>query len=1113
MYFNLKINLQGLSYVVNSRKGLLKKIALSSFYILLCLPMYAQITLKSPAASLESILFKIRNQSGHDLFYDANEIKDIKVAVDLKNATLEEALRLVFQGQAFTYRIENKTILIQAAKVPAPSKQENYINGRVIDQNGEALAGVSIRLKTDRTKVVSSDRQGYFSLPLSADGEIITLSLIGYSSKESKANRHQKLALIELRSEEQSIDDVVVTGMMERKKESFTGASTSFSGNQLREVGNSNVIQTLKSLDPSFLMLDNNLAGANPNALPQIEIRGKTSVPGQNLSDVFGMDPNQPVFILNGFETNLQTIVDLDINRILSVSILKDAASTAIYGARASNGVVVIETIKPKAGPLRVSFNNDNSFEFPDLSAYNMMNAKEKLEYEVLAGRYRNASVGNSPFVQLELDELYNKNLRRVQQGVDSYWLKEPVRTGISNNSSLYVDGGADAFSYTVGFNYKIQNGVMKGSDRDTWGGNVTLNYRKDKITFENTTFVKGFQSNESPFGQFSSWVNTNPYYEKTNERYLENTKTAEFAGILVNNPLFDANLNSYNKNNNMEIQNNLRLGYKINNQLNWSTALQLLKGYSINEKFVDPASNDFINSNQLRKGRYDNRRSDNFSYNFNSMLSYSQKFATDHEVTANFRVEANERKNESIALSAEGFPEGNMGNPKFAYSYLNNGTPSSNRSVYRTINSLITTNYAFKSKYMMDLSYRIDGSTAFGSSKQYSPFWSAGLGWNAHREEFLKDQTWITRIKLIANVGMTGNQNYGSISSQSIYDYNTNAYFNQFGQGLTLSGLGNPDLIAQSTKQYNIGTDFALFNNRFSGWINFYLKNTDPLVVPLDLPSSTGIYSYPINVGALHTKGWDARLEYSLIQRPEKQTIWKINLTVAHYKDKYKNFDNKLASLNKEQELNKSLLRYHDGYSPSSIWAAKSEGIDPGTGREIFVSEEGLYTFDYNEAEVLAVGNSQPVAEGVFSTSFFLKGFNFGAYFRFRLGADIFNAALFDKVENISYTSIINNQDKRALYDRWKNPGDISSFVAISQTAITPASSRFVQQENSFSGESINFGYTFSKQEWLRSLGVKSLNVTAYMNEFFRVSSVLRERGIHYPFARSGSISVRASF
>ncbi|MCH5686845.1 TonB-dependent receptor plug domain-containing protein [Niabella sp. W65] len=205
-------------------------------------------------------------------------------------------------------------------------------------------------------------------------------------------------------------------------------------------MGNLNVVQSLKTLDPSFIVLENNLQGSNPNALPTIELRGKTSLAAATLNDEFAEDPNQPLFILDGFPTTLQRITDLDINRIESVTLLKDAASTAIYGAKAANGVVVVETVKPKPGELRVSYNADFMVQMPDLSDYNLMNAAEKLEFERLAGRYT-LYTNTLPEQQLALNQLYDNKLKEVQRGVNTYWMNEPLRTAVTNGHSLQVSG------------------------------------------------------------------------------------------------------------------------------------------------------------------------------------------------------------------------------------------------------------------------------------------------------------------------------------------------------------------------------------------------------------------------------------------------------------------------------------------------------------------------------------------------------------------------------------------------------------------------------------------------------------------------------------------------
>jgi TonB-dependent SusC/RagA subfamily outer membrane receptor len=246
----------------------------------------------------------------------------------------------------------------------------------------------------------------------------VLFSYVGYDDKVISYNLKNTSAFskVVMYTNVTQLADVVVTGVYERKKESFTGASATFKTDELKAVGTSNILQSLSTLDPSFKMMESSQFGSNPNVMPDIEIRGKTSVAG--LKEEYGTDPNQPLFILDGFETSLETIMNLNMNRVASVTILKDAASTAIYGSKASNGVVVIETKAPARGRLQLSYKGDYGISLADLSDYNLMNSREKLEFETLAGVYKDNS--GDPFAQIRLDDLRNKRLLEIERGVEN---------------------------------------------------------------------------------------------------------------------------------------------------------------------------------------------------------------------------------------------------------------------------------------------------------------------------------------------------------------------------------------------------------------------------------------------------------------------------------------------------------------------------------------------------------------------------------------------------------------------------------------------------------------------------------------------------------------------
>lgn len=1087
-----------------------------------------QVSLKKQKVNLESILKDLEKQSGYSFFYKKAEVAPLEnLSVDLQNIPLRQALNSILEDVNLTYHFFDKTVVIKKkdrVRSISPSGtfnltdpfhqvRQQFIRGKVIDDNNQAISGATIRLKDDPKKVVNSLEDGSFTLPITALNETLVVSFVGFENQEVKAVLNGREMVVKLKKKDNAMDEVVVTGMMTRKKESFSGATATFTGEELKMVNNQNIVASLRALDPSFIQIENNAIGSNPNMLPTIELRGQTSIASSNLRDEFSTDPNQPLFILDGFETNLRTIMDLDMNIIQSVTILKDAASTAIYGSRASNGVIVVETIKPKAGKVILSYTTDMQSQIPDLSSYNMMNATEKLEFERLSGRY--TASNNIISQQLELDQLYNDRLATVLRGVDTYWLDKPIQTGFSHRHSLSARGGEGAVIFDIGLNYKDTKGAMKGSGREDWGANLNLNYRAGKLNIANRAFVTGYKSNESPYGSFSTWVNTNPYYEflPASEKYLAYQDRSRTSGYYwsVYNPLYDANLSSFDEGKNYVVNNNLMLTYDFNSALRLTASGQISKGLTNTDKFLSPLHSSFQNVENRKKGSLTHREASSFGYTANAMLTYGKVLNEVHAITANLRGEVSETQNTLNGYTAVGFPAASNGNPSFAFGFETDSRPSASTRVTRRTSLVGSVNYSYAQKYNFDVNYNVDGSTSFGSNNLFSPYYSFGASWNAHHESFMKGISWINVLRLRGNIGVTGNQNFGNVS-QSVFNYNTDV--NRFGQGISLVALGAPDLEWQRTRQTSIGMDLTLFNNKLNVQLNAYDKFTDPLVVAVTLPSSTGLSAYPFNAGTLDYKGLEATVNYSPIYRPKDRFVLTFGLTGSMLKAKYDHFDNKLNSLNQEMRESNALIRYRDGYSPNTLWAVPSLGIDPGTGREVFLTKAGEQTFNYNIDNLQAIGNAQPLAEGILRTSLAYKGFTANVMVRYILRKDNFNTALFNKVENMSEEEIVNsNQDKRALYDRWQQPGDEAQFKGIAITTTTPISSRFIQRENSFSGESITFGYEFRNKRWLDQVKLSNLRINALMNDIFYTSTVKRERGISYPFTRSVSLSLNATF
>ncbi|WP_302544192.1 carboxypeptidase-like regulatory domain-containing protein, partial [Butyricimonas faecihominis] len=381
-----------------------------------------------------------------------------------KRKLLSDRRTVIVTIQLFMILLLGFPLLTRAGTVDSTRVANREVRGKVVDEKKQPIPGVSVRLG-GTSMGTATDVDGKFKLLIPADTATLVVSFIGMKTEIVKIPRlktgvEQKELTIVLREEDVKLEDVVVTGIFTRKKESFTGSASTYVAAELKTMGTQNVLQSLKTLDPAFAIIEDNQFGSDPNRLPNMEIRGKSSMLG--LRDELDADPNQPLFILDGFESTLAAINDLDINRVASITILKDAASTAIYGSKAANGVIVVETVKPEAGKLQVSYTGNMNLSIPDLSSYNLMNSREKLEFERLAGKYEPESW--SAVNEVMLNRLYNDKLKNIESGVDTYWLAEPLRVGVNQKHSLYVQGGEGNFLFGLGAGYNGISGVMEKS-------------------------------------------------------------------------------------------------------------------------------------------------------------------------------------------------------------------------------------------------------------------------------------------------------------------------------------------------------------------------------------------------------------------------------------------------------------------------------------------------------------------------------------------------------------------------------------------------------------------------------------------------------------------------
>jgi TonB-linked SusC/RagA family outer membrane protein len=1074
-----------------------------------------RITFELQNRSLDEGLQELGKISGFRMTYSSQLVLKYKnVSVEKGVRSVRETLDLLLENTNLTARIQNSRILIVEKEsdlgneIP-PSK---VILGKVTDEKGEPLPGVSIRIK-NTSRGTTTDSEGKFSLE-SEVNEMLIFYYVGYQPLEIMAGRIPPVTILSEKTEE--LSEVVITGIYTRSKESFTGSSQTYMAKDIKAIGNQNILQSLKTLDPSFAVIENNEFGSDPNRLPDIEIRGKSSVIG--LTEQYGTDPNQPLFILDGFETTLATISYLSMDRVESITILKDASATAIYGSKAANGVIVVETKRPESGRLKFSYNLNTSFNFADLSDYNLMNSEEKLEYERLTLYFGNLDENGNITSDTGETTYYNR-MKEIRRGVDTYWLNEPLRFAMSHNHNLFIEGGDSNLRYGATLSFGDTQGVMQGSSRKVTDGNVKLLYRKGRLAFTNSLSVDYIHADREKIA-FSAFSRANPYHRKYNEtggidmimesfQYLDiNTFSTKW--MYVYNPLFDKSNNNMNGTESLGFTNNFELEWTVLDGLRAMGRIGIRQSSEQSKVFRSPFNSEFAGTAEMEKGSYRETNTRNNNYDGNISLTYGKLLDEKHMVNAVAGLRFNQVSSAYSGYQVVGFVDDDFANPTFAFHYPEGKKSDFQESKRRSASWYLNTGYAYDGRYLMDATFRTDGSSVYGTSKHFTTTWSTGLAWNIHNESFIKNNSIpFNLLKIRASIGNPGNQNFSDYISMRVYRYNQDNR-NPFGSSVIISNSGNKELKWQKTLDRNIGFDMVVLNNRLRINLDYFNKNTDPLLVFVSLPSSTGITSMPQNLGRQVTKGFTLSSNYALLKKDKLN--WSVNLNTRRLQSEYRDIDQSLDNFN-QQNRSRNLIRYYNGGSPSDLWAVKSLGIDPATGREVFLNKNDRQTFLYNYDDERVVGNSEPDLDGIIGTSFFYKGFTASANVRYRIGGQVFMQTLYQKVENVTVENILSNHDKRALYDRWKNPGDQAKFKAISQTEVTPISSRFVADNNVLSGESISIGYETTDAKWMKTFGASSLTFRAYMNDIFRVSTIKNERGIDYPFARSVSFSLSARF
>lgn len=647
----------------------------------------------------------------------------------------------------------------------------------------------------------------------------------------------------------------------------------------------------------------------------------------------------------------------------------------------------------------------------------------------------------------------------------------------------------------------------MKGSDRERISTFFKLSYYKaNKIHIANSSTINWIRSEESPYGSFYQYAQLNPY----DSPYDEKGELRPMLSYRMTNPLYEASLGSYNKGEQFNFMNNTDFQFWIKPEWRIDASFSFTKYKNDSRRFISPKSKEELqNENAAQRGKLTENFNKSLMYSGKLMMSYNKYLTKKLYMSLMGGTNVDASSMDQSTYQSIGYYSDKLAHPGFAMGYPVGGHPSGSDEIDRSVGFFANANTIYDNRYFLDLIYRYEGSSKFGKDKRFAPFWSVGAGWNIHNEKFMKGKK-IQTMKLRASVGYLGNVSFSPYQAMTTYQYGSQ-YNYGVGFGAVPITIGNPDLKWERTLNSNIGLDLTMFNSRFDLVIDAYLKKTDNLLLDVTKAPSVGVPTARENIGAIQNKGIE--FQTRVVPIMNKDWYWAISMNYSYNKNKIQSISDALKKQN-EENLKKNdgkgpLPVYEEGQSLTAMKVVPSAGIDPATGQEIYIKRDGSYTFVYDPHDKVVFGDTAPYAFGRIGSYLTYKQFSFNLQFGYSLGGAIYNQTLASRVEgsNPHY-----NADERVLKDRWKEPGDHVKFKNIADQSMPQQTSRFVEIENYLELKSLSMAYEFTPQQ-LTKFGVNRLRLEMLMSDLFYISSVKRERGLAYPFARSVEFSLRFSF
>ena len=975
--------------------------------------------------TLKEAFTEIEKQTGYVVFANKKDLSGkTRLSVKAQNMPLQDFLNLITKGQNLEIMIKDKTIVLseKAAPVNSPKnisiRESSFqnsappINIRVLDVNGQAMAGASIFV-TQSKKSAISNSNGNTQLEVN-EGDVLTISYIGYETRSytiSRSDINASSATITLSPAENKLDEIEVTvntGYQILKGSTFPGAVSKIAGKDLPPVVASSVDQLIQGYAAGLQVINNS---GDPSEMGLTLIRGRSGLHSDSYL-------NRPLYVVDGFILSDDMLNTINPNDIESIEILRDAGATSIFGARGGNGVFVITTKRAKAGKVNVTYNGSTGINLvPDLTK-RYMNTQEKIAFEMDNNGFA------SRLTQDQRDSL---------SGINTDWQSYLLRQGLVQNHNISLGGGTERSNYNLSAGYQDNEGTIKSTFFKRYSGlfrfssqvskNFNINMRIQGVATRGGSVLNNYSNTASPLKVLAY---ANPYETPYNaDGSIKNKLNNGLA-----NPLYEidkAKLRTNNNTVNLSTRAELNIpfvhGLKVFTNITGSYTIS-----NIDNKYW-PGS---YQTNFSDKSQLDFTENKISNINTTTALSYTPEIGADHDLTAAVFYEFRNNRSDGLRYRVYNFNEyvPNLSSIPITADNIN---ILRNMGYETAISSYFTNiSYSFKKKYNLQLTGRRDGSSLFGQNNQYGWFGAIAGMWNIKEEKFLKQSGVVSSLRLRSSFGnagdMVGIGNQATFDRIEIEQYNGQSAFN-------LAAIANKSVSWAERVKTNIGFDFGFFANRISGNLNLYQETIDNAFVSVPIPPSSGFDNMSRNLAGIRNNGVELELTFEVIRK--KDIGWTINGNFSHNK-------NEITSLKSLNSISYVGGITKVGYPFRSMFVIKYMGVDPETGAPLYEGENGEPT---NKLQFLNYARIKGPVDapyfGGFATSFRYKQWNFRANFAYNIGNDVINVERYsdENTPDLSYNQSI----LRTNY--FKVKGDIAELPKPGGFEINRYSDRYLEK------------------------------------------------------------------